>query len=90
LLLFVLAPAFALLAALGLYSRDPAPLTPALRRFIQPPRQNRRGGQVFHIGHSLRRDMPAGSRNWRATAYHASQLGWGLQSHWDPNCRQRI
>ncbi len=88
---FVVAPALALLAALGLYARDPAPLDAesfeALYAMPAPAPNGPR--KIFHIGHSLvGRDMPAMLAQLAGDGHdYASQLGWGatLQSHWDPD-----
>lgn len=88
---FVIAPALALLAALGLYARDPAPLDEesfeSLYAMPAPAPDGPR--KIFHIGHSLvGRDMPAMLAQLAGEGHdYASQLGWGvpLQSHWDPD-----
>lgn len=89
--LFVLAPVIAILAALGLYTRDPTPLGiegyAALYASPAPAPEGPR--QVFHIGHSLvGRNMPAMLAQLAGNGHdYASQLGWGatLKSHWDPD-----
>lgn len=89
--LFVLAPAIAVFAALGLYTRDPAPLDAesfaALYATPAPAPDGPR--KIFHLGHSLvGRDMPAMLAQLAGEGHdYASQLGWGatLKSHWDPD-----
>jgi len=89
--LFVFAPAFALLAALGLYNRNPAPLDIASFEalYAAPAPKPSGARRVFHLGHSLvGRDMPAMLAQLAGEGHdYASQLGWGatLQSHWDPD-----
>ena len=88
---FVIAPVIAVLAAIGLYTRDPAPLDmesfEALYTSPAPKPDGPR--QVFHIGHSLvGRDMPAMLAQLAGEGHnYASQLGWGatMKSHWDPD-----
>ncbi len=90
-LLFVLAPVIAALAAVGLYARDPGPLdVESFEALYASPAPRHSGSrQVFHIGHSLvGRDMPAMLAQLAGDGHdYASQLGWGatLQSHWDPD-----
>jgi hypothetical protein len=89
--LFVIAPAVAILAALGLYSRDPAPMdAETFEALYAAPAPLPDGARhVFHIGHSLvGRDMPAMLAQLAGEGHdYASQLGWGatLKSHWDPD-----
>lgn len=89
--LFVAAPVLALLAALGLYARDPAPMDLETFEALYTTAAPRPDGprQVFHLGHSLvGRDMPAMLAQLAGEGHdYASQLGWGatLQSHWDPD-----
>lgn len=87
----LIAPALFILAALGLYSRQAAPLDPqaftALYDTPAPAPQGPR--QVYHLGHSLvGRDMPAMLAQLAGEGHgYASQLGWGatLRSHWEPD-----
>ncbi|KQI73837.1 hypothetical protein AN191_00125 [Loktanella sp. 5RATIMAR09] len=87
----VVAPALAVLAALGLYARDPAPLDKEAFEALYAEPAPRPDGprQVFHIGHSLvGRDMPAMLAQLAGEGHdYASQLGWGatLKSHWEPD-----
>jgi hypothetical protein len=89
--LFVIAPALAALAALGLYARGPAPLDIEIFEALYASPAPRPNGprHVFHIGHSLvGRDMPAMLAQLAGEGHdYASQLGWGatLKSHWDPD-----
>jgi hypothetical protein len=89
--LFVIAPALAVLAAFGLYARDPAPLDiEAFEALYATPAPKPDGPrQVFHIGHSLvGRAMPAMLAQLAGEGHnYASQLGWGatLKSHWEPD-----
>lgn len=89
--LFILAPVFAVLAAFGIYTREPTPLDiesfEALYSSPAPAPDGAR--QVFHLGHSLvGRNMPAMLAQLAGNGHdYASQLGWGatLKSHWDPD-----
>ncbi len=89
--LLVIAPALAVMAALGLYARDPAPLDKDTFEALYAEPAPRPDGprQVFHIGHSLvGRDMPAMLAQLAGEGHdYASQLGWGatLKSHWEPD-----
>ncbi|WP_342069662.1 hypothetical protein [Yoonia algicola] len=89
--LLVITPAVAVLAALGLYTRDPAPLdAETFEALYAAPAPKPDGPRhVFHIGHSLvGRDMPAMLAQLAGQGHdYASQLGWGatLQSHWEPD-----
>ena len=89
--LLVIAPALAVLAALGLYARDPAPLDKDTFEalYAEPAPRPDGSRQVFHIGHSLvGRDMPAMLAQLAGEGHdYASQLGWGatLKSHWEPD-----
>jgi hypothetical protein len=89
--LLVIAPALAVLAALGLYTRDPAPLdADTFEALYATPAPKPDGPRhVFHIGHSLvGRDMPAMLAQLAGEGHdYASQLGWGatLKSHWEPD-----
>lgn len=90
LILFVLTPVLVILAALGLYQRDPAPLDAetfeALYTEPAPAPQAQRN--LFHLGHSLiGHDTPAMLAQLAGDRHdYANQLGWGspLRQHWDP------
>jgi hypothetical protein len=87
--LFIIAPALAGLAAVGLYARDPAPLDAETFEALYAESAPKPDGprHVFHIGHSLvGRDMPAMLAQLAVEGHdYASQLGWGatLKSHWE-------
>ncbi len=91
LVLVILAPVLLILGALGLYSRDPAPLDAETFNALYASPAAHPGGkrQIFHLGHSLvGRDMPAMLAQLAGDGHgYASQLGWGatLKSHWDPD-----
>jgi hypothetical protein len=87
----LLAPVFAALGAVGMYTRDSVPLDPETFEALYAATAPLPDGQrhVFHIGHSLiGRDMPAMLAQLAGEGHeYASQLGWGatLKSHWDPD-----
>ncbi len=88
-ILFLLSPVLVVLGALGLYTRDPAPIDVASfdALYAEPAPAPDGPRQVYHLGHSLvGRDMPAMLAQLAGEGHgFSSQLGWGapLRSHWD-------
>lgn len=90
LFLFVLTPVLVVLAAFGLYQRDPTPLDEATfaALYTDPAPAPDGPRKLFHLGHSLiGHDMPAMLMQLAPAGHdYNNQLGWGapLRQHWDP------